>query len=139
MKGLGAKRSRRPNQPAPQSRPSATLLLPQNAAPWEVHSVRVQYFELAHEVWIAGTFNDWSPEATPMRQDTKGNWTAELLLRPGEYEYRFLVDGQWKDDPMAKRYVGNSFGGFNCILEVKPFAANLSVKRAEPRAATATT
>jgi 1,4-alpha-glucan branching enzyme len=74
-----------------------------------------------------------------MRQDTKGNWTAELLLRPGEYEYRFLVDGQWKDDPMAKRYVGNSFGGFNCILEVKPFAANLSVKRAEPRAATATT
>jgi hypothetical protein len=47
-----------------------------------------------------------------------------LLLSPGEYEYRFLVDGQWKDDPMAKRYVGNPFGGFNCVLEVKPFVAS---------------
>jgi 1,4-alpha-glucan branching enzyme len=94
----------------------------------------VEYFDpLAREVCVAGTFNDWRAEATPMRQGPAGKWTAELLLRPGEYEYRFLVDGHWKDDPMAKRYVGNPFGGFNCILEVKPFVANLSVTRAEAR------
>ena len=125
MKKSGPTRSRGAKSPTSQSHGRKTLLLPENSSPWELHSVKVQYFDpFAHEVCVAGTFNDWRPEVTPMRHDTKGDWTVELLLRPGAYEYRLLVDGQWKDDPMAKRFVGNAFGGLNCILEVKPFSAN---------------
>ena len=107
--------------------PRGTMrLLPENSSRWEFHSVRVEYFDpQAQEVCLAGTFNDWRPEANPMRQEPAGTWATELMLRPGEYEYRLLVDGQWKDDPMAKRYVSNPFDGFNCVLEVKPFAASL--------------
>jgi AMP-activated protein kinase-like protein len=45
-----------------------------------------------------------------------------VLLQPGHYEYRFVVDGQWQDDPMASRFAANSFGGLNCVVDVKPIA-----------------
>jgi 1,4-alpha-glucan branching enzyme len=103
-------------------------LLPENCSHWELHAVHLKYFDpQAKEVCLAGAFNNWRPEGNPMRQEVAGQWTTELLLRPGEYEYRLLVDGQWKDDPMAKRYVSNPFGGFNCVLEVKPFPATLPI------------
>jgi len=49
---------------------------------------------------------------------------------PGRYEYRFVVDGQWRDDPACTERVPNGFGSENCVLRVpvdsarKPSPAN---------------
>jgi len=90
----------------------------------EAHAWCFEYYNpAAKEVSVAGTFNDWQPAATPMRKGPGGKWSTEFLLKPGHYEYRFVVDGQWQDDPMAARFVANPFGGLNCVVEVKPMAA----------------
>ena len=72
----------------------------------------------AQEVCIAGSFNDWHPSATPMIRLKDGKWAKELSLAPGRYEYRFVVDGQWVDDPAAKDFAPNPFGAANAVLVV---------------------
>lgn len=89
----------------------------------EAHTVSFEYFNpTAREVSVAGTFNGWQPRATPMKKQRGRKWSTGLLLAPGQYEYRFVVDGQWQDDPMAASFVANSFGGLNCVVAVKPVA-----------------
>lgn len=73
----------------------------------------------AQEVCIAGSFNDWHPSVTPMVRLADGKWAKELALPPGHYEYRFVVDGQWVDDPAATELIPNSFGTANAVLEVR--------------------
>ena len=76
----------------------------------------------AHEVYVAGTFNDWNPKATPMLQDGEGPWVAKVNLLPGEYEYKFVVDGEWICDPGCEagtaNCIPNSFGTRNSIVAV---------------------
>lgn len=72
----------------------------------------------AKRVYLAGTFNNWTPEATPMNSDGKGRWTTGLEVTPGRYEYLFVVDGLWMPDPNAREAVQNPFGGVNSILTV---------------------
>ena len=76
----------------------------------------------AQEVCIAGSFNDWHPSVTRMIRLRDGKWAKELALPPGRYEYRFVVDGQWVDDPAATELVPNPFGTANAVLEVRPTA-----------------
>ena len=76
----------------------------------------------ATEVYLCGSFNNWKPDATPMKPDGKGNWKAQLLLPPGTYEYRLRVDGEWRDDPAAEARVPNEFGSSNCVREVRQAA-----------------
>jgi 1,4-alpha-glucan branching enzyme len=73
----------------------------------------------ASAVAIAGTFNDWRPEATPMVQLGEGRWLKELALPPGTYEYRLVVDGEWMSDPRGQATAPNPFGGVNSVLNVK--------------------
>jgi len=47
-----------------------------------------------------------------------GEWTKELTLSPGRYEYRFVVDGEWADDPAAIELIPNPFGTANAVLIV---------------------
>jgi 1,4-alpha-glucan branching enzyme len=72
----------------------------------------------AKSVAVTGSFCGWSPEGHPLCHDTDGIWKATLTLRPGRYEYRFLVDGQWWDDPTCDERVPNPFGSQNCVFEV---------------------
>jgi hypothetical protein len=84
------------------------------------HCARLEFnHPCAGEVCIAGSFNDWHPAAMPMVSLGDGKWRKELTLPPGRYEYRFVVDGQWMDDPTAKETVPNPFGGFNAVLVVE--------------------
>jgi chromosome partitioning protein len=77
-------------------------------------------FEAAKRVLIAGDFNNWMPESTPMvKNATPGKWTMSLPLRPGRYRYRFMVDGEWVTDPNNKYVEANQFGELNNIVEVK--------------------
>lgn len=68
----------------------------------EESRVRV-YVELddpaARRVTVAGTFNEWNSDATPLRRDARGIWYRELELFNYPIEYKFVVDGQWIVDP----------------------------------------
>src|SRR5712671_119482 len=65
---------------------------------------------------VAGTFNDWDIQRTPLRKDGNGGWKTTVWLPPGRYEYRFVIDGaQWYSDPGAKESVPNQFGSSNSI------------------------
>ena len=70
----------------------------------------------AQAVFVAGSFNDWQPSATPLQKQAGGRWIVELMLEPGRHEYRFIVDDQWTNDPLSSAYVSNPFGDLNCIV-----------------------
>ncbi len=84
--------------------------------------LRPVHLEFTHPkagaVAIAGTFNDWHPEATPMILLGDGRWHKELVLPPGVYEYRLVVDGEWMADPLGQATSPNPFGGLNSVLKV---------------------
>ena len=48
----------------------------------------------ASTVAIAGTFNNGRTGVTPMASLGDGRWVKELVLLPGVYEYRYVVDGE---------------------------------------------
>jgi len=73
----------------------------------------------AKKVTLAGSFNNWNISALKAKKDAKGTWSAKLSLKPGKYEYKFLVDGNWVNDPKCNSCVPNSFGSQNCTIEIK--------------------
>lgn len=103
-----------PLKTVPKSEPIA-------AAKTDVPTVGRVSFELvlpgAKQVSVAGSFNDWKPEVALLPKDN-GRWVGDLTIKPGRYEYLFVVDGQWIPDPNAKESVQNPFGGRNSILGV---------------------
>jgi hypothetical protein len=72
----------------------------------------------AKTVCVAGSFNEWKPEKTPLAPLGNGRWAGDVKVRPGRHEYLFVVDGQWLPDPQAKETVQNPFGGRNSVLVV---------------------
>ncbi len=72
----------------------------------------------ATAVFVAGTFNQWTPEAKALHAAGGGRWFKDTALPPGTYEYRLIVDGHWMADPLAKESVANPFGGRNSVLKV---------------------
>jgi RNA polymerase-binding transcription factor DksA len=72
----------------------------------------------AQEVFVAGSFNNWNPGATPLVNISHGRWVKDLSLPPGRYEYQFVVDGHWMQDRAAKELVDNPLGGINSVFEV---------------------
>jgi 1,4-alpha-glucan branching enzyme len=83
------------------------------------HRIRIEFAHpTASQVAIAGTFNDWRPDATQMFSLGDVRWLKELALSPGVYEYRLVVDGAWMADPRARETAPNPFGGMNSVLKV---------------------
>ena len=76
------------------------------------------YSPFSTKVTVAGTFNGWNSEANPMKQDKEGNWSTVVDLFPGNYEYLFIIDDMWKNDPDCKMRIMNKYGGYNCVLIV---------------------
>lgn len=48
----------------------------------------------------------------------QGRWRKDLVLPPGRYEYRLVVDNEWIADPLALESAPNPFGGVNSVLNV---------------------
>jgi hypothetical protein len=76
----------------------------------------------AADVRLAGDFNGWIPDKDVRSMvETEGAtrvWTKVLRLPPGTYEYRYVVDGEWREDPENPLAVPGPVGGRNSILVV---------------------
>lgn len=73
----------------------------------------------AHSVSVAGDFNGWNPAQTPLERSDGGMWTATIPLKPGRYQYMFVIDGkQWIADPLATEEATDGFGAQNAVLDV---------------------
>ncbi|MFH0811351.1 MAG: isoamylase early set domain-containing protein [Pseudomonadota bacterium] len=73
----------------------------------------------AQKVILMGDFNNWNPKTHSMKKDDQGMWSKVVMLTPGNYEYKFLVDGDWRNDPHNDQTVPNCFGTFNNGLTVR--------------------
>lgn len=80
------------------------------------------FFELdassAKEVLLAGDFTGWEKTPIKLRKGERGDWHATIKLRPGQYRYKFVVDGQWQDDPHSTASCPNPFGTCDSVLEI---------------------
>ena len=72
----------------------------------------------AQKAILVGDFNSWDVKKHSMKRDDKGMWIKSITLAPGRYEYKFVVDGEWQNDPSNDQMVENSFGSHNNILTV---------------------
>jgi hypothetical protein len=75
----------------------------------------------ARTVAVAGSFNDWRPEALPLARREGGAWSITVPLPIGEHEYQFVLDGErWVPDPTAQAHADDGFGGTNSVIVVGP-------------------
>ena len=97
---------------------SATAKTKKKTVPSTVFSL---YAPGVKQVYIAGDFNGWQPDAKEYRlRKFKGDiWKKSLKLNPGRYEYQFVVDGHWWTDPGNDNRVTNPYCTENCVIEVK--------------------
>lgn len=72
----------------------------------------------ATSVALVGDFTNWQEKPIAMKPVGTGVWKATVTLAPGIHHYRFLVDGEWRDDPECTLRVPNPFGTTNAVREV---------------------
>ena len=72
----------------------------------------------AEEVSLLGNFNNWDGTANPMKRDKDGIWKSTLILPSGRYEFKFRVDGRWREASETEPSIRNSFGTLNNVLVI---------------------
>ncbi len=72
----------------------------------------------ARQVVLTGDFTAWAADRLQMTPATNGEWTATLELAPGDYQYRLIVDGEWRDHAESPERIPNPFGSYNSVLKV---------------------
>ena len=68
-----------------------------------------------HDIYVAGDFNNWSPNMDKMEENS-GLYETTLHLKKGKYAYKFVVDGNWLTDENAVEFIEDGFGGQNSIV-----------------------
>lgn len=85
----------------------------------------LRYINLVYEdapgrtVMVAGSFNDWQPAKQLVDKNGEGVYRCQLRLAPGEYQYKFVVDGVWCLDSANPNFIPNDIGSLNSVLSVK--------------------
>lgn len=72
----------------------------------------------AMSVQLVGDFTHWQEKPINLQKASHGIWKATIKLEPGSHHYRFLVDGQWRDDPECTVRVSNPYGSHDTVREV---------------------
>ena len=83
----------------------------------------------ARAVSLAGDFNGWRAEATPLTRGPDGVWSVQLPLGRGNWSYSFVVDGKWVEDPLAESWRADGFGGKNAVVRVGDMSATVGSAR----------
>ncbi|HVE42753.1 MAG TPA: glycogen-binding domain-containing protein [Planctomycetota bacterium] len=100
-----------------KSKSSAKVAAPAPVSSLKKVALRVRA-EGAREVVLTGEFTQWAKDKIRLTAAAGGEWTTQLELAPGEYQYRLIVDGEWRDHAEAARRVPNTFGTQNCVLVI---------------------
>jgi 1,4-alpha-glucan branching enzyme len=72
----------------------------------------------AMSVLLVGDFTHWQENPIPLKKKKGGLWQTTVGLTPGTHHYRFLVDGEWRDDPDCTVRLANPFGSQNSVRVV---------------------
>ncbi len=93
-------------------------------APGSPREVVVRFKDAtAGDVRIAGDFNGWVPDrgvrSLIASEGQTRVWTKVLTLEPGTYQYRYVVDGEWREDPANPQSAPGPTGQPNSILHVR--------------------
>jgi 1,4-alpha-glucan branching enzyme len=72
----------------------------------------------ASSVMLVGDFTNWQQNPVPLERGKGGVWRAMVALGAGTHRYRFLVDGEWRDDPECTLRVPNPFGSQDSVRKV---------------------
>lgn len=71
-------------------------------------------------VCLAGSFNGWSVDALPLADLWgDGRYSCSLALPPGRYEYKLVIDGEWRLDENNPAVTDNEFGSRNNVLVIE--------------------
>lgn len=74
----------------------------------------------AKGVYLVGDFNGWRiGEESKLWDCGKGQWQKRVILPPGRYRYKFVIDGKWVPDPLNTLAEPNPYGGVDSILEIE--------------------
>ena len=73
----------------------------------------------AESVELVGDFTNWEENPISLKRGKDGTWKTTLTLEPGAHEYRFKVDGEWRNDPDCPLRQTNPYGEENCVREVQ--------------------
>lgn len=83
-----------------------------------INDLGVQFFlrgyKNAHEVYLSGSFNAWSPTALPMKFVDSG-WMAYVKMPAGKYWYKFIADGKWMVDYDNELRENDGMGNMNSV------------------------
>ena len=78
-----------------------------------------QPLSIGKTVFIAGDFNSWSADATPLVPNAANTALESIVpLDPGTYQYRLVIDDRWVPDAFNMSVVPNPFGGSNSVITV---------------------
>lgn len=72
-------------------------------------------YQDANEVFLAGSFNQWSTIQDAMTKTPDG-WKIELPLSPNKYEYKYIIDGEWSVDQNNLRMEDDGYGNINSVI-----------------------
>lgn len=79
------------------------------------HQFRLSGFGHARKVAVAGSFNQWNTQELALVKNG-ADWVLPVYLSQGTHTYRFVVDGQWMEDPANTNHFPNEFGEYNSVL-----------------------
>ena len=82
------------------------------------YTFRLRGFNNAKNVFLAGDFNDWSPNTFLMKREGD-EWIFAVHLSPGKHVYKFVVDGKWIVDPGNKLWEQNEHNTGNSVLWIE--------------------
>jgi len=71
----------------------------------------------ASKVMLVADFTSWTPKRMTKSRSNASAFVATIELKPGRYEYKYLVDDEWREDPQAES-VQNPFGTSNSVVTV---------------------
>jgi chromosome partitioning protein len=109
------------NEVVSEERKLDKIRIPVKLGPKQIdEGVLLRYYDpIAQDVQVAGDFSNWKPVGNIMIKQ-KGNkiWKGTVNLKPGEYQYKFIVDGEWKIDPYNPQVITTDVGVSNSLLIV---------------------
>ncbi len=76
--------------------------------------------EKAKKAALAGEFNNWSLQETPMKRLKNGSFSVTISLQAGDaYRFRYILDNKdWQNDEAADSYAPNEYGEDNSVVVV---------------------